>query len=177
MMIRKITYIAVILLLVCAGNAQAKSLTYGTGPVRIILFTDFFCPPCQRLESSIEASLYKALVQGKITVTYVPVPITKMSVPVAYYYIATADGKTYEDAATIRKNLTNMAKSGIINDNLLEQWKKKAGVVQPYIQYLNDTIKHYGITSTPSCVIGMNGREVTYTGSQDIENAILSVSR
>jgi hypothetical protein len=173
----KLACIAVITIMICAVTAQAKSLTYGTGPIKIILFTDFFCSPCQQMESSIEVPLYDSLKKGKVAITFIPVPLTRMSVPMAYHYIAASDGKTYEESVSIRKDLIKIAKSGKINNNLLGQWQNKANSARPYLQHINDTIKRYGVKSTPSCVISYADQEITYTGSRDIEEAILRISQ
>ncbi len=48
--------------------------TFGQGPIKITIFTDYFCPPCRGLEPKIEPIIKELMEKGMITLTFVDTP-------------------------------------------------------------------------------------------------------
>lgn len=168
--------LAVVALLCNAGQVNAKSLTYGSGLPEIILFTDFFCPPCQKLESMIDKKLDSLVYNNTASVTFMPLPMSKHSMAAIAYFISIADGQPYNVVTQIRKNLYSMAGSGSVNDNIVNNWVNEyrgKTYISPYIQTMQNTVIKYKVRSTPTCVIRYaNGRTQIFQGYQDIQAAI-----
>lgn len=173
--------LAFVVLLCNVGQVNAKSLTYGSGLPEIILFTDFFCPPCQKLESMIDGSLDALVNNNMASVTFIPLPISKQSMAAIAYFISIADGQPYNVVAQIRKYLYSMAGSGSVNDAVINNWVKEyrgKTYISPYIQTMQNTVLKYKVNSTPTCVIRYpNGQTKIFKGSQDIQGAIHGLTR
>lgn len=166
-----------ITIVLCGTNpVSAKSLTYGNGPTQVMLFTDFFCAPCQMLEEMIGGTLDNLVYTNMASVTFVPVPMSQKSMVAAMHLLSVADGKPYKEVVAQRVLLYNMAKSGMITNDLLNQWtreyKGKTNLA-PYVKTLSDIIMSQKVTSTPTCIIRYsNGKTITYKGAQDIYQAL-----
>ena len=171
-------FIVFIALLLCgASTAETRLMTYGKGPLEVILFTDFFCPPCQKLEGLISGTLDNIINNNIASVTFVPLPMSKKSMILALHLISYSEGKSYKAVAQNRKKLYDMAKSGAVTDEMVDQWvqkyRGKSGELNPYIKSMNDTIIENNVTSTPTCIIRYaGGVKQTFKGYKDIQDAL-----
>ena len=48
--------------------------TFGQGEIQVILYTDYFCPPCRSMEPDVEPILKDLMKTGKINLTFVDTP-------------------------------------------------------------------------------------------------------
>lgn len=180
-MLRKYMSIIAILVLCLAGQAEAKTLTYGAGRTELFLFTDFYCPPCQILEELISAPLDKIVRENAATVTFVSFPGSQKALVVTLHMIGISAGKPYRAIAESRKQLYSLARSNQITGPMLEQWirdyKGSRSEVEPYVKSFQQMIEEHKINSTPSLVVRQpDGRKKIYTGYKEIQQAIGEIS-
>lgn len=171
--------------LLCApygAQASAYTLTYGNGPAHIILFSDYFCPPCQVLEEGIDDALAELIKSGHFKVTYIPVPTTRLSLGVTIHLLSNTIGRPYTQVLPMRKTLYAKAKASKITAAEVNQWVtaakngKNMQEIAANVKTIQDTINYYEIKSTPTCVvIGPNGQAVKYEGVMEVGTAISDI--
>ncbi|MBS0012463.1 MAG: thioredoxin family protein, partial [Desulfobacterales bacterium] len=71
------------------GRQSAEAFTIGDGPVEIVLFTDYFCPPCKDIEPYLENTLPE-LVSSGVKVTFVDAAFSRKSSLYARYFLYAA---------------------------------------------------------------------------------------
>jgi thiol-disulfide isomerase/thioredoxin len=152
---------------------------FGSGPVKVKLYADYFCKPCRGLEPSLEP-LIADLVKRKIaTITFVDAPFHKGSALYTKYFLMIVnERKDFEHALTARNLLFEGARQGIQEQEKLEDFLNKNGMkfkildVQPMFKVLESYIKEDKINETPSCVI-INGKKKTiHKGPTEITKAL-----
>ncbi|MCX7965389.1 MAG: thioredoxin domain-containing protein [Syntrophorhabdaceae bacterium] len=153
---------------------------FGKGKIKIRLYTDYFCGPCNHLETQIEGVLKALIEKDIITVTFIDVPFHKnSSMYVKYFLYALNEKKNLDYAFHVRTVLFNAAKEKIIDAPNLESYLKKnnikikpfdeKGIYQTFETYLNKEDK---INATPSCVIVDGERKEVFKGTNDVLNAL-----
>lgn len=55
------------------------------GTCEVILFTDYFCPPCRVIDAKAEPVIKELLAQGNVKITYVDVPVSRATPTYAKY--------------------------------------------------------------------------------------------
>ncbi|MDD5532621.1 MAG: thioredoxin domain-containing protein [Syntrophales bacterium] len=157
---------------------------FGTGPYEVLIFTDYFCPPCQEVEPGIEPLLEK-LQAGGAKVTFIDVPFHKTTPLYAKYYLYAANNRgTYQDTFRTRKALFHLAgeKIALSEDSLASALREKNISFRPYdvkpvFSEWNNIIKAYKIDSTPTLVIKYrNGNSRKYTGFREIMSGLSEIS-
>jgi thiol-disulfide isomerase/thioredoxin/uncharacterized membrane protein len=160
-----------------------KSLvpSYGSGKYELIIFTDYFCPPCQLLESEIDPALKEFLSHGGVKVTFVDLPIHKETKLYAKYFLYSAKaGRNYKKILHARRILFFLAKNRtVLNEDDLKRALKEKHVsfipydVKPVYPLLNKIINTHKVKSTPTCVIKYSDSDVRkYTGLFEIQNGL-----
>lgn len=143
-------------LILSANSAQASTLTYGTGPIEIMLFSDFFCPPCQQLEDRIGDTL-RNIIRGKVaSVTFIPMPSDKRSIALSAHLISSSAGQPYSVFENNRQQMYEMARNNQITDaivdRLVQAYFGKPELL-PYWEVIEKRSNEYKVDSTPTCVI------------------------
>jgi protein-disulfide isomerase len=155
--------------------------SYGEGKYELIVFTDYFCPPCQALEVDMESSLKNILAAGGVKVTFIDVPIHKYTPLYGKYFLYTANaGSNYKDSLNIRKILFTLAKANNITteEGLANALRKERIVYKPYdlkkvYATLDETIRKYNIRSTPTCIVRYSDSDVRkYVGGDEIKQGL-----
>lgn len=159
--------------------ANTYSLTYGSGSAQIILFSDYFCPPCQMLEEGIDDALTELIKSGRFKVTFIPVPTTRLSLGVTIHLLSHTIGRPYTQVLPMRKTLYARAKANKITSAEVSQWVTEAKNgknmqdIAANVKTIQDTINYYEVKSTPTCiVITPNGQAIRYEGVVDVGTAI-----
>jgi thiol-disulfide isomerase/thioredoxin len=170
-----------------AYGAEASPVpSFGKGKVEIIVFTDYFCPPCQAVEKDLEPVLESVLGKGQATVTFVDMPIHKRTPLYAKYFLyAVRAGKDYREAMKARHELFDLAKGSAPGSDADLAGALQARHVRlaqhdekPTFQAWNEIIRQYGITSTPTLVVKHSGTDVrTYRGSTEIRQGLESLKK
>jgi thiol-disulfide isomerase/thioredoxin len=163
------------------GAERSSVPSYGHGKYELIVFTDYFCPPCQLLESEIDPALTEFLSRGGVRVTFVDLPIHKETPLYARYFLYAAKaGTSYESALYARRVLFSLAKKHpTLSEEELKMALTSQGVpftpydLKPAYQTLNKIIGTYKVKSTPTCIIKYSTDDVhKYSGTFEIRNGL-----
>ena len=157
--------------------------SFGSGPVNVRLYTDYFCVPCRAAEPEIEALLTKLLEKNAIRFTLIDTPVHKETPLYARYflYLLNENKRFFAPTMQARGALFEAAAQNILTPKALEAFLAKRNLkfkpldVAPIFKALETYIKEDGIHSTPSCVIyGPKGKEVS-VGKVDIIKGLKSI--
>ncbi|MBE0557916.1 MAG: thioredoxin domain-containing protein [Proteobacteria bacterium] len=160
--------------------------SYGNGPYELIIFTDYFCPPCQSVESEMDMYLNEFLSKGGVKVTFVDMPFHKLSPLYAKYFLYVVNaGGDYKEILNARKVLFELAiAKAAATDNALGQKLNQRGVAftpydpKPVYAVWNRTIKQFKADATPTCVVKYSGTDIRkYIGPDDIRKGLINLRR
>lgn len=166
------------------GAQRASVPSYGAGKYELILFSDYFCPPCQYLETEIDASLHEFLSLRKVRIFFVDVPMHRQTPLYAKYFLyITKKNADYRKVLKARNFLFSLAKNqGISDEDSLAAALKSNGILferfdtKTAFTELNKLINMHGINSTPTCIIKYpNGDIIKYKGTNEIRSGIKSL--
>jgi|YelNatPaOPRAMG01_1025707.scaffolds.fasta_scaffold26158_3 thiol:disulfide interchange protein DsbA len=161
---------------------ELKLPTYGVGDKELLVFTDYFCPPCMKMETELSPALKKALEGGGWRVTFVDIPGHQDTPLFARYFIyAVQGGKGYKNALAARDILFDLARQGKgYKEKDLEEAFKRNGVrfkvVDPWPVYKewNRLMEEHKISGTPTCILKEAGLSTTvFDGSKAIRERLL----
>ncbi|MEN6318371.1 MAG: thioredoxin domain-containing protein [Syntrophaceae bacterium] len=156
--------------------------SYGTGQYEVIIFTDYFCPSCQSLESELDPILNKLLEKGDIKITFVDAPVHKLTQLYGKYFLYVVNANpNFKDILYARKVLFSIAKANVVTteENLASELKAQGVTFQPYdlskvYITMNEMMKNHDIRSTPTCVVKYSNSDIRkYMGPDDIKRALL----
>ncbi len=152
---------------------------FGSGPIQVRLYTDYFCPPCRDMEPGIEPMLIDLVKDGTIQLTFIDVPTSRYTVLYANYFLFSLGAKKDIDSAiNARRVLFEAAEKKITEGGKLVGFLKERGIpfkaVDPYpvFNLWNNYIQEDNIKSTPSCVIISGDKKETYRGNLDVPKGI-----
>lgn len=142
-------------------TAQAEIPSLGKGHYEIVMFTDYFCPPCRRIDAKAEPLLKELLATGKVKLTFVDVPFSRATPIYAKHYLYALNvNADVTNVFHVRKILFDAAQDKRIQDekalvaylkNQKVEWKAlNEKNVFPLLSFV---IKHHDINATPTCVI------------------------
>jgi thiol:disulfide interchange protein DsbA len=154
----------------------------GKGNYEVVLFTDYFCPPCQEIEKDAESLIRELLSSGKVKVTFIDVPSHRPTPIFAKYYLYAVNyaGNDWEEILSIRKTLFHAAKTKRIQkeDDLINYLKEmKISWTKfdetPVLQMMNSIIKQNKVDTTPTCIIKNSAGDVKkYIGTDEIRDGL-----
>jgi hypothetical protein len=153
--------------------------TFGEGKVKVMLYTDYFCTPCRKMESDVEP-LLRSLMERKVaTITLVDTPFSKLTPRYARYFLYALNArKDFEAALAAKRALDDAASQGVESPEKLEAFLKEKGIpLKPYdpkpsFLFLSNLIKANDIKTTPTCVIEKDGKKETFAGGPAILKAL-----
>jgi thiol-disulfide isomerase/thioredoxin len=162
-----------------AVNADKGSIpSYGQGPHEILIFSDYFCPPCQALEPKLEPVLDELYKQGSVKITFVDTPMHRETPLFARFYLYAAKAAPdYRAAVRARQVLFALAVKEHVfwMDERIEEAFRKEKIAFTPVDFstaqpeLNRLISEYRVDATPTCVILSPGAKAQkYTGAGDI---------
>ncbi|HOP84982.1 MAG TPA: thioredoxin domain-containing protein [Syntrophorhabdaceae bacterium] len=166
---------------ILAQEEESKYLpTFGKGSIKIRLYTDYFCGPCDQLEAQIEGLLKTLIEKNIITITFIDVPFSQYSsMYVKHFLYALNKKRSLDFALKTRKVLFSAAKNRIVDAKGLTAYLNQnqidikpfdeKGVYQIFENYLNKEDK---INVTPTCVIIEDEKKEFFKGINDITNAL-----
>jgi len=139
----------------------------GKGPYEIIIFTDYFCPPCYRIDTKAEPLLKELLATQRVKLTFVDVPFNRSTPVYAKYYLYAV--QAHSDATSVfrvRKILFDAAQSKKIQKEAdLVAYLKNQKVAwktmdeKSVFPSLTAVIQKNDIRATPSCVIKYSNKD------------------
>lgn len=170
---------------VTPAYAQEKSQgvpSLGHGNYEVILFSDYFCPPCHRIDTKAEPLFKELLDTGKVMITFVDVPFNKNTPMYARTFLYAVNvGVKNEEVLRIRKALFTAAQEKRIQsqDALIEYLQKekiaeKGFDEKPVFEMLSQLIKQYNVRQTPTCFIKYPGKDIKkYIGDIEIWDGLI----
>jgi thiol-disulfide isomerase/thioredoxin len=168
-----------------AGAEKEAVPSYGQGPLEILIFSDYFCPPCQALEPKLEPVLNALYKQGNVKIRFVDTPMHKETPLFAKFYIYAAKAAPdYGAAVRARQVLFALAgKENVIwmDERIEEAFRKEKVAFTPFDfrtaqPEINRLIREHKVDSTPTCVILSPGKKARkYTGAEDILKGLTSL--
>jgi len=158
---------------------ETRIPSFGNGPVRVRIYTDYFCPPCRSMEQELEPIVIDLVRRRIAAVTFVDTPVHRETILYAKCFLGMVTGR--RDVSQIlwaRAALFKAAEKNIRSLPDLEAFLGKRGLKCRYVdssQAFETFGKHLRddrIDSTPSCVIEGPGGRKKFTGAREILRAL-----
>lgn len=155
--------------------------SYGAGQYELIIFTDYFCPSCQKLESELDPTLNKLLEKGDVKITFIDAPVHKLTQLYGKYFLYAVNANPgFKDILHARKVLFSIAKTNAVTteENLASELKAQGVAFQPYdlskvYITMNEMMKNHDIRSTPTCVVKYSNSDIRkYNGPEEIKRGL-----
>jgi thiol:disulfide interchange protein DsbA len=156
----------------------------GTGSYEVIMYSDYFCPPCRRIDTKAEPLLKELLATGRVKITSVDVPFSRATPIYAKYYLYAVNANSaVENVFHVRKILFDAAQVRRIQteDDLVAYLKEqnviwKAMDEKSLFPMLSASIKQNQITQTPTFVIKYSAKDVKkYIGTDEIWDGLTTL--
>ena len=162
---------------------KSKIPSYGRGPVELIIFTDYFCEPCQGIEKELAAVQDKLLAMGEVKITFVDIPIPgNLSSPLfTKYFLYAAQSETgYANTIQARKFIFKMAGQNSITDGAIEKTFKTGGIAfkifnyKPILVESKILISKHKVNKAPTYILKYSQKDVRiFTEPEQISNVLL----
>lgn len=158
--------------------------SWGAGKCEVYIFSDYFCPPCQKLEVVLEPLLYELLSQNRIKLFFIDLPLYRLTPLYNEYFLrATKAERRFERVFAVRKLLFELAsRLGALAAKHLEREFRSHQIALQDIdaralqEEIHRQANHYGIRTTPAVVIKCPGKPFSIvTGGEEILNALRSL--
>jgi len=154
--------------------------SYGSGPVEVRLYTDYFCPPCRAMEPAVEPILKDLLKKNAIRLILVDVPFNQLTPLFARNFLyALKWNNELEHAFRVRNVLLEAStRKDVTTQERIEALFREKGIpssvfdAKPAFDRYNALIKEDKIDATPTCVVIQNGQKKAFVGGPDIINAL-----
>jgi formylmethanofuran dehydrogenase subunit E len=157
---------------------------FGLGTIQVILYTDYFCPPCRSMEPDVEPLLKDLMKTEKINLTFVDTPTNQLTALYARYFIyALNANQEFDEVLKARNTLFEAAEKRIQEKPKLEEFLKEKGInwktveVTPAFNFWNRLLKNDNIRSTPSCVIIKGEKKEIFVGTLEILKALENLKK
>lgn len=156
----------------------------GKGDHEVIVFADYFCPPCRRIDSKAEPLFKELLATGKVKITFVDVPFSRVTPVYAKYYLYAANANSgVNNILRVRKTLFDAAQGKrILTENALLSFLSEQKIIykpydeRPVFQQLNRVIKQNKIDSTPTCVIHYSATDIRkFVGDDEMWDGLVKL--
>jgi thiol:disulfide interchange protein DsbA len=162
-----------------AGGQESPLSSFGSGTIKVRLYTDYFCSPCRDMEPELEPLLLDLVKGGTIHLTFIDVPTSQHSALYARYFLsALAEKKDFDSALGTRRILFEAAGKKVTDKNQLVNLltEKKIGLkpvdLNPVFTLWNRYLQEDQIRSTPSCVILHGDLKETHVGGLEVIKAL-----
>ncbi len=168
------------------GAERPSAPSYGNGPYELIIFSDYFCPPCQSVEPEMDMYLNEFLSKSGVKVTFIDMPLHELTPLYARYflYVVNAGGR-YKEILYARKVLFELAiANAAATDKALAQKLEERGVAfkaydpKPVFAVLDRTIKEFKANATPTCFVKYSGTDIRkYVGPEEIRKGLIDLRK
>jgi len=153
--------------------------SFGNGAIKVVLYTDYFCPPCRDMEPGLEPILLELVKDGAIHLTFVDLPTSQYTELYAKYFLySLGEKRDIDSAIQARRTLFEAAEKRVVDKNQLVNLlaEKKIGLkpidLAPAFNLWNRLLQEHQIRSTPSCVIVHGDLKETHKGSIEVPKAL-----
>lgn len=167
-------------------NPSHEIPSIGQGGYEITFFTDYFCPPCRRIDIKAEPLLNELLTGGHVKITFVDVPMSKITPVYAKYYLYAMNANSdARNLLHVRKKFFDAAQDKNIREekNLLLYMKDnniawKSMDEQSVFSMLSTKIRENNIKATPTCMIRYSGQDIKlFIGDEEIWNGLMELKK
>lgn len=162
-----------------AGGQENPLSSFGSGAIKVRLYTDYFCGPCRDMEPELEPILLGLVKDGTIHLTFIDVPTSQYTTLYARYFLyALGEKKDIDSAIHARRVLFEAAGKKVADKNQLVSLlaEKKIGLkpidLAPAQNLWNRLLQEDQIRSTPSCVIIHGEEKKTHVGGLEVIKAL-----
>jgi hypothetical protein len=164
------------------AEERALAPSYGKGSWELIIFTDYFCPPCQRAEADMKPIIEKLLNQGNVQITFVDFPgYPQTSMYAKYFLYAAKADSGYKNSMMAREALFDLAtQNNIKTEAALGRAIKEKGIALKVFNHklvFNQwkmMIDTYNINQTPTCILKYSNKYLRkFSDSDEIHNELL----
>jgi len=163
------------------GATESVLPSFGKGAWELIIYTDYFCPPCQMVEKDLEPEIERLMSRGDIKITFVDYPGHQHTTLYARYFLSSvAAGKGNQNVMKARQVLFSMASRNVEQESTLSSTLKTEGVAlkmidsKPVFAEWMSMIKRYEIDQTPTCLLRFSSTYTKkYTGGDQIRNGLI----
>ncbi len=145
--------------------------SFGNGQIKVRLYTDYFCNPCQALESKLEPVITDLVKRDIINITFIDTPVhTQTSLYARYFLYVLNEKKDFNYDLRARAVLFEAAKEKITENEKLEAFINKKGIrfkpfdAKPTFSVFSSYLKEDKIDETPTCIIYNGGKKDRFTG-------------
>lgn len=148
--------------------AEPVLSAFGTGPVEVRLYTDYFCAPCAAEEAEVISLVTELIDKSRVRILFIDTPVHPETVLYADYFLAALNArKDFRQAVAARGALFEAAGQKIKGKEALEAFLKAKGLdirpfdTAPLFKTFTSYLKEDKINATPTCVIiGPTGKSI-----------------
>jgi len=152
----------------CGQDGPRGIPSLGNGTYEVLIFADYFCPPCKRIDEKADSLLKKLVATGKVKLSFVDVPFNRVTPIYAKYYLYAANADSgINNILRVRNALFDAAQGRRIQDEkalvAFLTGKKitwKAMDEKSVFPLLSAAIKEHAVDHTPTCVIRYSATDV-----------------
>ena len=162
-----------------AGGQETPLSSFGSGTIKVRLYTDYFCSPCRDMEPDLEPLLLELVKGGTIHLTFIDVPVSQYTTLYARYFLsAVAEKRDFDSALQTRRILFEAAGKRVVDKNQLINLLTEKGIglkpvdLNPVFTLWNRYLQEDQIRSTPSCVIVHGDLKETHKGALEVIKAL-----
>lgn len=165
-------------------DATSSVPTLGKGHYEVVMFADYFCPPCRRIDTKAEPLLKELLATGKVKIMFVDVPFHSATPIYAKYYLYAANANSDTDNILhVRKILFDAAQTKHIQtEKALVAYLKEQKISwkvmdeKSIFPMMSAIIKENNIKATPTCFIRYSATDVKkFVGDDEIWNGLTTL--
>lgn len=152
--------------------------------VEIVVYSDYFCPHCKKIDKQVNAILMK--LQNRAGIRFVDVPVHPGSLEYGeiFLYAWFASGNNLKKAVMVRDILFEEAGKKTDQVGVIALLKSKGITVKPdkdraraiFRGFYNESMKTDKLNATPTVVILKAGERKKYVGGEDILKALKELS-
>ncbi len=181
-------FAVVITALIAVGNGSAAEQdspfpSYGSGPVEVRIYSDYFCPPCRAMEPTVAPILKDLQKRDVIRLTLVDTPFHPHTALFARYFLyAIKKNNDVDHAFRVRDILIEASKDkSVTTPERMEAILKEKAIpyavfdARPVFNRYNSLLTEDEIKSTPTCVIIKGGQKQKFVNGQEIIPALKSL--
>jgi thiol:disulfide interchange protein DsbA len=162
-----------------AADPKDPFPSFGSGPIEVRLYSDYFCPPCRATEPEIAPILQDLVKRNKIKLKMIDVPFNRNTPLYAKYYLYGIHGKhNLADAFAVKNILNGAAIKQLESAAQLENLFRSKGIkystydAGPVLNIYNSLLSEDRIDTTPTVVIYRNGKKEKYSEKENVINAL-----
>lgn len=153
--------------------------SFGSGPLTVRLYTDYFCGPCNAMEGELEKVIVDLVQKKTIRISFIDTPIHRETPIYAKYFLYILnENRDFNHALAARAVLFQAAEAKIVNPGALgaflaqKGFKYRLSDVRETLKMFEKYLREDKITSTPTCVIYDGNEPQTFKGANRILGAL-----